>query len=145
MSSQMMVSAVLSISLSGLWGFVNTIQLINYSSMFTLYYPKAVLGLFSFLGITDLQSQTLTDVYLLQFDTSVIKTKNSWDYRFKNQNYSTTNILMNWGDAFLILLLSSIYYFSFFGISVILTRHPLLVSLIIISILSILYNLWNYS
>ena len=100
--------------MSGLWGFVNTVQLINYSSMFTLYYPQVVLGLFSFLGVTDLQSQYLTDIYLMQFDTSVIKNKDSWDYRFQNQNIGSTNILMNWGDSFLILNVKPNLIFIFY-------------------------------
>ena len=125
----MLVSAFTSVSLSGLWGFVNTIQLINYASMFTLYYPQVVLGLFSFLGVADLQSQYLTNFYLLHVDTSVIKNKNSWDYRFENQNIKSISILMNWGDAFLILFFTTIYYFIFYMISIIFTRHPILVIL----------------
>ena len=120
---------ILSLSISGFWGFINIIQLINYASMFTLYYPQVVLALFSSLGITDLQSQYLTDFYLLHVDTSIIKNKNSWDYRFENQNIGSTNILMNWGDAFLILLFTTIYYFVIYLISIIFTRHPILVIL----------------
>ena len=125
----MLVSVFTSVSFSGLWGFVNTIQLINYASMFTLYYPQVVLALFSTLGVTDLQSQYLTDFYLLHVDTSVIKNKNSWDYRFENQNFESTNILMNWGDAFLILFFTTIYYFVIYLISIIFTRHMILVIL----------------
>ena len=125
----MLVSVFTNVSFSGLWGFVNTIQLINYASMFTLYYPQVVLALFSTLGVTDLQSQYLTDFYLLHFDTSVIKNRNSWDYRFENQNIESTSILMNWGDAFLILLLTTIYYFVIYILSIVFTRHPILVIL----------------
>ena len=121
----MVISMFAGVSVSGMWGFVNTVQLINYASMFTLYYPQVVLALFSSLGISDLQSQYLSDLYLLHVDTSVIKNRSSWDYRFENQNIESTNILMNWGDAFLILLITSIYYFSVYLISIILTRHPL--------------------
>ena len=125
--SQVFISVILSLSFSGLWGFVNTIQLINYASMITLYYPQVVLALFSFLGVTDLQSQYLTDFYLLHVDTSVIKNRSSWDYRFENQNIGSTNILMNWGDAFLILFFTTIYYFIIYMFSIILTRHPIIV------------------
>ena len=126
----MIVSSFTSVSASGMWGFINTVQLINYSSMFTLYYPQVVLALFSSLGVTDMQSQYLSDIYLMQFDTSVIKNKDSWDYRFQNQNIGSTNILINWGDAFLLLVVTTIYYFVLYLLSVLLTRHPLVVRLI---------------
>ena len=122
---QIGLSLILGTPLSGFWGFINTIQILNYASMFTLFYPRIVLSLFSFMGISDLNSDYLRDIYILQFNTSNIKKNNSWDFRFRNQHIESTNILMNCGDAFLIILFFSTIYISYFLISIALTRHPL--------------------
>ena len=130
MASQIALSNFMHLSFSGYWGFINTIQLINYASMFTLYYPKIVLAMFSYLSVTDLQSDFLTKIFLLHVDTSVIDTENSWDYRFKNQSINSTNILRNWGDSFIILILISVCYILFYLVCVILASQPLKVCII---------------
>ena len=111
--------------LSGFWGFINTIQLLNYASMFTLFYPKIVLALFAFWGISDLNSDYLRDLYIKQFDTSTIKKRYSWDFRFKNQHIEYTNILMNWGDAFIIILFFTIMFTTYYFVCSIFTWNPL--------------------
>ena len=122
---QAFLSNFMKISFSGFWGFVNTIQLINYASMFTLYYPTIVLAMFSFLSATDLQSEYLTNIFLMHVDTSSIQNDKSWDYRFRNQSINSTNILENCGDSFMILVAISIIYFLFYLVCLVLASQPL--------------------
>jgi len=74
---------------------INTLQIINYSAMMTLYYPKIVSMLFSFTGIVNIENEYLSKLYLVHINTTVLDERESWDYRFKNQGIENTNILIN--------------------------------------------------
>ena len=82
-------------SLTSMWGMVNTIQLINYSAMMTLYFPKIVLSLFNDLSASSLNFGYLSKIYLMHFDNSKVEGRPSNDYRFENQGIGSTNILLN--------------------------------------------------
>lgn len=78
-----------------MWAMLNLIQILHYSAMMTLFFPKIVLVIFSFLGIANAENQYFTDVYLYHIDTTPIEGRDSWDYRFENQGVDSTNILIN--------------------------------------------------
>ena len=98
-------------SLSSLWTLVNILPLIYYSAMMTLYYPKIVLSLFSFLGAANFENPASSKIIELLVDTSDAKNKTSWDYRFENQNIESTDLLINCSDT-----LASLIFFLFTNI-----------------------------
>lgn len=83
----------------------------------TLYFPKIVLTLFSFLGAANLENAFFSKLYLEHFDSSWLEERESWDYRFRNQNIETTNVLLNSSDIFMGLILLVIYYTCIFILS----------------------------
>jgi len=95
MSTQVIASSLTGQGLSGMWAMLNLIQILHYSAMMTLFFPKIVLVIFSFLGIANAENQYFTDVYLYHIDTTPIEGRDSWDYRFENQGVDSTNILIN--------------------------------------------------
>ena len=90
-----MVNTIMGQSSSVLWGMINTLQLINYIAMMSLYYPRIVLALFSYVSIANMENEVLSQTYLLHIDESSLEGRDSWDYRFKNQGIESTNILLN--------------------------------------------------
>jgi len=63
--------------------------------MMTLYFPKIILSLFSYLEAATFEMPTFGKFFELHFDKSKIENRPSWDYRFKNQNIESTNVLLN--------------------------------------------------
>ena len=125
MSSQVLFSIMAGKSLSALWMVINVFQLIYYSAMMTLYFPKITLALFSYLGIANFEIPIFSNIFRLHFDTSLVSNHTSWDYRFENQNVETTNILMNCSDMFLILIFIMFYnFFIFILITVCCLKNP---------------------
>jgi len=82
-------------SLTSLWQMVNVLQLIQYSSMMTLYYPQIVLIQFGSLSQTSFNFFSLSKLYLYHFDGSKLEDRKSLDYRFENQGISHLDILLN--------------------------------------------------
>jgi len=78
-----------------MWQMVNTIQLIQYSAMMTLYFPKILLTMFNDMIAASLNFDILLNFYLKHFDESKVEGRPSWDYRFENQGIESTNILLN--------------------------------------------------
>jgi hypothetical protein len=111
-------------SMPGMWGLINTLQIINYSSMMTLYYPKITLMLFQFIGIVNMDNKYFSEVYRVHFDESVFSDREAWDYRFENQGIESTNILMNCSDVFFIILLFVLYFFIMLGIGCFIEPPP---------------------
>ncbi|CAI2381355.1 unnamed protein product [Moneuplotes crassus] len=107
---QLVIAVVLGQSLASMWILVNTIQLINYSAMMSLYFPKVIVTTYRHLGSMNFQSEVLSDIYMLHIDESKIENKSSWDYRFENQGVESTNILVNCSDTFCSVLLMVIFY-----------------------------------
>lgn len=89
---------------------VNTLQLVYYSAIMSLYFPKILITLFSFLGVANLENALFSEIYLKHFDSSKVEDRKSWDYRFENQNVETTNVLINCSDMFMNVILLIIYY-----------------------------------
>ena len=94
-SSQLALSTIFGESLGGMWALINTLQLLNYVSIFTLFFPEIVLTLFSYITIVNMENQYFSNAYLLHIDESQLEDKNSWDYRFRNQGIESSSILMN--------------------------------------------------
>jgi hypothetical protein len=113
----MVLSVVFGQSSSGMWGLINTLQLINYSAMMTLYYPKIVMVLLNFVGIVNMDNQYFSNAYRLHFDESKLEGRDPWDYRFENQGIDSTNILMNCSDIFFVLILIVLYFSLIFILS----------------------------
>ncbi|CAI2371060.1 unnamed protein product [Moneuplotes crassus] len=109
MSLQLVIAVVLGQSLSSMWILINTLQIIHYSAMMTLYFPKIVVTLFGFLGVVNLENKMFSKLFLLHFDSSQIEDRESWDYRFENQNVESTNVLLNCADMFFALILLVLY------------------------------------
>ena len=82
-------------SLSSLWSLINAIQIIHYSAIMTLFLPKIIYTVYSFLAIVNMDFEILATIYQLHFDTSVFDDRTSWDHRFENQGVESTNVLMN--------------------------------------------------
>ncbi|CAI2359932.1 unnamed protein product [Moneuplotes crassus] len=122
MSSQLAIATILGQSLSSMWILINTLQIINYSAMMTLYFPKIVITLFSYLGVANLENKMFSNLYLLHFDNSQVEDRASWDYRFENQNVESTNVLLNCADMFFALILLAIYNFFVMILGCILRR-----------------------
>ena len=93
-------------------------------SMFTLYYPKVVFILFGFLNVVNLENEYFSALFLYTVNQSQIVNKNSWDYRFQNQQIGSTSILENWADTFFILLCLIIIYLSIYLIGIVISNPP---------------------
>jgi hypothetical protein len=113
----MILSLVFGQSMSGMWGLINTLQLINYSAMMTLYFPKLVMVIFKFIGIVNMDNEYFSSAYRLHFDESKIAGRDPWDYRFDNQGIDSTNILINCSDIFFVLILILLYFLVIFILS----------------------------
>ncbi|CAI2369448.1 unnamed protein product [Moneuplotes crassus] len=122
MSLQLVIAVVLGQSLSSMWILINTLQIIHYSAMMTLYFPKIMVTLFSFLGVANLENKMFSKLYLLHFDSSQVEDRASWDYRFENQNVESTNVLLNCADMFFALILLVLYNIFIMTLACILGR-----------------------
>jgi len=118
LASQLIINTLIGQASGAVWGMINTLQLINYCAMMTLYYPKIVLQLFSFISFINMENKGLSMIFLLHFDKSPIKDRNSNNYRFKNQGVGSTNILINWSDIFMVVLIIFFNYGLFHLLSI---------------------------
>lgn len=125
----MLINAVLGQSLSAMWAMVNTLQLINYFAVCTLFYPKIVLAMFSFINIVNLENEYLSKAYLVHIDESQLEGRDSWDYRFANQGIESTDILLNCADIFFSVLLLVLYYVAVVLLSLLCTNIPVKVGI----------------
>lgn len=108
---------VLGSAMSSVWTLINSLQIINYSAIMTLYYPKIVIVLLKFISIANMDIEWFNKAYYMHFDSSKFDDRDSWDYRFKNQGVGSTNILMNCADIFFVIILMLIYFVAIKGIS----------------------------
>lgn len=109
---QLLISYVVGSALSSMWMLINVMQLINYVAMMTLYFPKTYVMMLSFISITSMESDVLSDMYEAHIDSHPIQNRTSWDYRFVTQGVESTHILLNCSDMFAGLIL----IFSYYGI-----------------------------
>ena len=105
-----LLSILMNVPLDGLWSLINMLQVLHHIPMFTLYFPKNILSLFQFVGLVNLENPYFHDAYLYHINENKITSKEALDYRFRNQGYESTSILLNWSDLFFFLVLLVIYY-----------------------------------
>jgi len=86
------------------------LQVVHHLPMFTLYFPTNVLAMFSYIGLVNLENPYFQDIYYLHINKKKIHSRGALDYRFNNQGYQTTSILLNCSDLFVYLILLIIYY-----------------------------------
>ena len=63
-SSQFIVSSILGESLSVMWMMINTLQVINYIVMFTLYYPRILIMLAWPINLANMENEYFSKVYI---------------------------------------------------------------------------------
>mmetsp|Transcript_23142 Transcript_23142/g.23030 ORF Transcript_23142/g.23030 Transcript_23142/m.23030 type:complete len:84 (+) Transcript_23142:221-472(+) len=83
-----------------MWSMVGLVQIINYSAIFTLYYPKALFKFNADLTASSFDINIFVSLYNLHYDQTQLETRQSWDYRFENQGIEYTSILLNCSDLF---------------------------------------------
>ncbi|CAI2378132.1 unnamed protein product [Moneuplotes crassus] len=103
-------SMFLNIPTDGIWTLINALQILHYMPMLKLYFPQNILKMFSFTGMVNMENQMLSNIFLLHVDTNQINDKGPLDYRFENQGYESTSILLNSADSFAFLTLLTSYY-----------------------------------
>jgi hypothetical protein len=106
----MILSVLMNVSTHGLWSLINMLQVLHYMPMFTLYFPTVLLKAFSFVGLANMENEYLSDLFLLQINEDKLQHKKPINYRFENQGYESTSILLNCSDMFAFIVLISLYY-----------------------------------
>ena len=91
-------------SLTAMWKLVNMLQLVHYSAMLTLYFPRIVIVTSSHLSASNLQNKYFADIYMFHFNSSEFDEKPS-DYRLRAQHIDSMSILMNSWDMFVVFVL----------------------------------------
>jgi hypothetical protein len=106
----MILSLVMNVSTHGLWSLINVLQVLHYMPMFTLYFPTVLLKAFSFVGLANMENEYLSFLFLLSINESQLEHKKPINYRFENQGYESTSILINCSDMIAFLSLLTLYY-----------------------------------
>lgn len=99
------MNALVGQTTGALWSMINSLQIFDFLPIITLYYPKTMMTMFSYLKIANMKNELLQEVYLLHIDESAIDDRESWDYRFRNQGIESTNILINLADVFFLIII----------------------------------------
>ncbi|CAI2374485.1 unnamed protein product [Moneuplotes crassus] len=110
----MVVSLTLNVPTSSLWSLINTLQILHYVPMFNLYFSASILKMFSFTGISNMQVEYLSSLFLMHIDEGQLAHHTEVTYRHANQGYESTSILLNSPDTLSLLILLSGYYFAIF-------------------------------
>ncbi|CAI2384272.1 unnamed protein product [Moneuplotes crassus] len=105
MTSQVALSFSLGQSPSSIWMLINISQILQYTAMLTLYFPKLLISSYRHLSIANFDISIFPNVFTTLFDKSLIEGRDSFDYRFANQNIESTNIFLNCGDVVFLLIL----------------------------------------
>ncbi|CAI2372733.1 unnamed protein product [Moneuplotes crassus] len=105
LGSQVLLSFVFGHSLSSMWMLINISQIIQYSAMMTLYFPKIIITFYSYIGFSNFEIGIFSDLFFKLIDVSEIEGRDPFDYRFRNQDIGSTNIFLNCSDIFITLLL----------------------------------------
>jgi hypothetical protein len=106
----MILSLVMNLSTQGLWSLINVLQLLHYMPMFTLYFPTVLLKAFSFVGLANMENEYLSSLFLLSINEKQLEHKEAINYRFENQGYESTSILIDCSDMIAFLSLLTLYY-----------------------------------
>ena len=94
-SVEFIIGNIVGQGMNVIWSMINTFQLLNYFAVCTLYYPRVMLMMFSFINIVNIENVYLSNAYLVHIDEQELEGRDSWDYRFSNQGIDSTNILLN--------------------------------------------------
>ena len=113
-SLQFLVASLVGQSLIGMWVMVNCLQLMRYLSLFALYLPKNLFVFLSYINIVNFQNQKLQNLYQYHINTNNLNHKDINNFRFLNQGIESSSILMNWGDTFIIIISTFIYFIILF-------------------------------
>ena len=104
------ITSLLGSALSFMWAMINTMQLINYIAMMSLYLPKTVMTMLTFVNVANMENEQLSSIFQSHFDASLLEERTSWDFRFENQGVGSTHILMNLSDILAGLIMLSVFY-----------------------------------
>ena len=96
---------------------VNLLQLIRYMTLFTLYYPKLLLTVVSYIGIVNFENEFFEYLFTRLFEEDDIEHHDTTDYRFYTLSIKSDAILISWADMFLYLILFWVLYALVFIIS----------------------------
>ncbi|CAI2382438.1 unnamed protein product [Moneuplotes crassus] len=106
----LVVSTVLGTALAPMWAMINAMQLINYMGTFSLYFPKSIMSMLSFVNIANMENEYLASMYQAHLDSNLLHNRTSWDHRFENQGIESTHILQNGASIFAGIILMVCYY-----------------------------------
>mmetsp|Transcript_4078 Transcript_4078/g.4993 ORF Transcript_4078/g.4993 Transcript_4078/m.4993 type:complete len:116 (+) Transcript_4078:723-1070(+) len=98
---------------------INILQLLHFTPMMTLYYPRVMLTMFSYISLVNMNNLVLFVLFSLTVDESKICSQEGLDYRFDNQSFSSTNIFLNSGDTFAFFLFAVLYFIIIYALSII--------------------------
>lgn len=103
-----------------MWVTINTLQLLRYIPMFSLYLSRSIFLFLSYINVVNLENDVLEEIYLVHIPEDQLSHKNLEDYRFTSQGVESSSILMHCADIFALLILMSVYYLFVYIVSVIL-------------------------
>ncbi|CAI2384187.1 unnamed protein product [Moneuplotes crassus] len=109
MGAQMAVSLVFGQGLSSMWMLINIYQIIQFTGMMTLNFPKIMVTFYSYLGIANFEISYFSEIFLMHIDESKVEGRKPFDYRYENQSIESTNLFLNCSDVLFSLLLFLIF------------------------------------
>ena len=109
-SLQTIIASFAGQSLIGVWVMVNSLQLLRYLSLFSIYLPKNIFIFLSYINIVNFDNQNLQKFYQIHISSDALNHKNVTNYRYINQGIESSSILLNWGDTFVVIIWSITYY-----------------------------------
>lgn len=74
---------------------VNLLQLIRYMTLFTLYYPKLLLTVVSYIGIVNFENEFFEYLFTRLFEEDDIEHHDTTDYRFYTLSIKSDAILIS--------------------------------------------------
>ena len=92
-----------------MWSLINTVQLLHYFPIMSLYYSQEIYLLNSFLNVANMDNVILQSVFELHFDQEELAFQDAPDYRFNNQEVESRSLLLNSGDLILLFPILLIY------------------------------------
>ena len=84
---------------------VNLLQIIRYMTMFTLFYPKLLLTVWSYITILNFENVIFSTAFLHFVNEGDLAHHKFEEYRFNTLGIRSYSILLNWADLFMYLLI----------------------------------------
>lgn len=111
--------------MSVLWGVLNSLQILTFFGLLRINLPAHLFMFYEMLMVSHFDLIPFKDqIYELVQTDSVT---NSYGVNFENFGYESTLALVNYGDAFLIILIFLASYLAYLLLSVILKKLNLLI------------------